>query len=67
MNYPAMVIINMYDDQPPGEELRASLGLGPWVSESPSGERENYSSSRLLSIVDQDCLNELFGEESSFA
>ena len=25
-------------DEPPGEGSRASLVLGPWVSESPSGE-----------------------------
>ncbi len=33
-----------FDEEPPGEGSRASLVLGPWVSESPSDEDhlDNY-------------------------
>jgi hypothetical protein len=33
------IIVN--NDDPPGEGYRASLVLGPWVSESPSGDYQH--------------------------
>ena len=48
-----MVIVELFN-HPPGERYRASLVLGPLVSESPSGEVDldyDYSSSTPSSMI----------------